>query len=422
MAPFLLGNGVTSLSGFLVPFIIGLGFGYVLEISGFGDSRKLSGQFYLREMTVLKVMFTAIIVAMTLLYLSSALGLLNFDKIFINPTYFASGIVGGLIMGVGFIVGGFCPGTSLVAAATFKLDGVFFVLGAFFGVFLFGESLPWFSSFFYAGQIQRFTLDQVFGIPVGWVVVGILLMAFFMFYLAEISEKVFGHPPKLAPEKQKKQNMYKLTAAGTLLFLGVVALIIAQPSAQRKWQQIAAQENPKIEAREIYVDAHEFHKAMNDPMLYNVILDTRNESDYNMFHLESALHVTPKDLLTPAFVKRLKNMPDNTVKMLVSNDEVTATQAYKLLRGQGVINLYVLDGGMNGWWQLFPVAVKNIFEVRQKPKQEQAHYIFNKAYGDTLPQANPPLAHEEHTEENDEPPYKKKIKIETKTVVVGACG
>ena len=100
---------------YLVFGLIGFAFGYTLEMAGFGDSRKLAAQFYFREMTVLKVMFTAIAVAMTLLFGAVGLGLLDFANVWVNPTYLASGVVGGLIMGVGFIVGGFCPGTSLVA-------------------------------------------------------------------------------------------------------------------------------------------------------------------------------------------------------------------------------------------------------------------------------------------------------------------
>jgi uncharacterized membrane protein len=97
--------------------LIGFGFGFVLESSGFGNSKKLAAQFYFRDMTVLKVMFGAIVTAMVLIFTMVGLGVLDFNQLWVNPTYLWSGIVGGLIMGVGFIVGGFCPGTSLVAMA-----------------------------------------------------------------------------------------------------------------------------------------------------------------------------------------------------------------------------------------------------------------------------------------------------------------
>ncbi len=163
MAPYsnLLPPG--SLIYFLVFLFLGLGFGAVLEMSGFGDSRKLAAQFYFKEMTVLKVMFTGIIVACVLIFLSSSLGLLNYDRIWVNPTYLWPEIVGGLIMGVGFIIGGFCPGTSLVAAATLKLDGIFFVLGGLFGVWAFGESVGSFENFFYSSDYGRLTLYRLAG-------------------------------------------------------------------------------------------------------------------------------------------------------------------------------------------------------------------------------------------------------------------
>ena len=91
----------------VVIVVIGAGFGFVLERAGFGDSRRLAAQFYLHDMTVFKVMFTAIITAMTLVFLASSLQFLDFSRVFVNPTYMWPGIVGGLIFGIGFIIGGY---------------------------------------------------------------------------------------------------------------------------------------------------------------------------------------------------------------------------------------------------------------------------------------------------------------------------
>ena len=50
-------------ASFILAFVIGIGFGFFLERAGFGSGRKLAAQFYLRDLSVLKVMFTAIITA-----------------------------------------------------------------------------------------------------------------------------------------------------------------------------------------------------------------------------------------------------------------------------------------------------------------------------------------------------------------------
>ena len=174
--PVLLEPILGKYGAYLVFLVIGFAFGFALEIAGFGNSKKLAAQFYFTEMTVLKVMFTAIVVAMVLIYGASAIGLLDVNLIWVNPTYLWPGIVGGVIMGIGFILGGFCPGTSLVALATLKVDGVFYVLGVFFGIFLFGETVDLFDIFWNSSYMGRLTLDQVFGIPAGWVVLGVVFI------------------------------------------------------------------------------------------------------------------------------------------------------------------------------------------------------------------------------------------------------
>ncbi len=151
---------------YVVFALIGFAFGFTLEMSGFGDSRKLAAQFYFTELTVLKVMFTAIVTAMVLTFGAVGLGILDFSQVWVNPTYIWSGIFGGLIMGVGFIIGGFCPTTSLASASTGKIDGMLFMLGGFFGAAIFAETEPLFTNWYNnAGYFGRLTLDQVFGHP-----------------------------------------------------------------------------------------------------------------------------------------------------------------------------------------------------------------------------------------------------------------
>jgi hypothetical protein len=170
---------------YFIFLLIGFGFGFILESSGFGNSKKLAAQFYFKDMTVLKVMFGAIVVAMVLIFGASALGLLDYNLIWVNPTYLWPGIIGGLIMGFGFIIGGFCPGTSLVAAATGKLDGIFFALGVLFGIFTFGETVRKIDFFWNSSYMGRFTIMDWLDMPTGWVVLIIVLMALFMFWGSE---------------------------------------------------------------------------------------------------------------------------------------------------------------------------------------------------------------------------------------------
>ncbi len=228
---------------YLVFLLIGFLFGYVLELSGFNHSPSLASQFYFRDLRVFKVFFTAIVVAMLLIFASSAIGLLDYNLIWVNPTYLWSGIVGGLIMGVGFILGGFCPGTSLVALATLKVDGIFFVLGGLVGVFLFGETVDFYKYFFNGSYYGRLTLMDVFNLPTGVVVILITLMAVFMLWGGEQLEKIYG---KKDPSKAPKARYY---GAGVLVAMAVVVAIIGQPTTADRWSRLEPLKASAIENR-----------------------------------------------------------------------------------------------------------------------------------------------------------------------------
>lgn len=177
---------------FLFAVLIGIAFGFVLERAGFGNSRKLALQFYLKDFTVVKVMFTAIVVAMTGIIILGSLGVLDLQKIYINTTYLWPGIVGGLIMGVGFAVGGYCPGTAFPGIATLKIDAIFYIFGLMIGMFIFGETVPAFKEFFFSGNMGKVTLDIALGVKAGIIGFVVILMAIGMFIAGEYFEKKSG--------------------------------------------------------------------------------------------------------------------------------------------------------------------------------------------------------------------------------------
>jgi hypothetical protein len=193
MAPFDISVALGHLWQNLFYVGTGIAFGFALERAGFGDSRNLAAQFYLRDMRVLKVMFTAIITAMLLIFWSSAFGILDYSKLYINTTYLWPGILGGILFGFGFVVGGYCPGTAIVSMSTFKLDGLFFLIGLMFGMFIFGETIRFFRVFWdTSGLYGEVTLQEFFGVSSGVMVLFVVLMALGMFWGAERLEAYFA--------------------------------------------------------------------------------------------------------------------------------------------------------------------------------------------------------------------------------------
>lgn len=176
----------------IIAFVIGIGFGFMLERGGFGSSRILAAQFYLGNMRVLKVMFTAILTAMLGIFYLSVIGYVDLSLIYISNTYIVPQVLGGLILGIGFVIGGYCPGTSMVAFSTGKIDGLVYVLGVAFGIFVFGEMFPMIEGFFNSTDMGPQTLPSFFGLSYGLVVFLVVVMAIGAFIAAEWSEKKFA--------------------------------------------------------------------------------------------------------------------------------------------------------------------------------------------------------------------------------------
>jgi len=185
-------NGIISENtDLLFAFIIGIGFGFVLERSGFSSSRRLAGVFYGYDMVVLKVFFTAAITTMLGLLFFSLFGWIDLDLVYINPAYIISAIVGGVIMGAGFVTGGFCPGTSVCAASIGKIDALVFIAGLFIGVFIFAEAFPLFEKIYTATFIGSPKISETLGLSDGIFTFLLIVMAVGMFWVAEWAERKF---------------------------------------------------------------------------------------------------------------------------------------------------------------------------------------------------------------------------------------
>jgi uncharacterized protein len=194
MGPLISYDFISENTNFLLAFIIGIGFGFVLESSGFSSSRKLAGVFYGYDTVVLKVFFTAAITAMLGLLFFSLFGWIDLDLVYINPTFLSSAIGGGVIMGAGFIMGGFCPGTSFCGASIGKIDAMIFIVGLFIGVLIFAEGYPLWENFYNAKFLGSPKLSEALGLSDGVLAFGIILMALGMFWIGEWAEKKFPQP------------------------------------------------------------------------------------------------------------------------------------------------------------------------------------------------------------------------------------
>ena len=172
-----------------IAVIIGIAFGWTLERAGLGSARKLAGQFYLTDLTVFKVMFSAILVAMLGAFWLGRLGILDLASVYVPETFLLPQLAGGAVFGAGFVIGGLCPGTSCVAAATGRIDGLAVMLGMFFGVLGTGLAFAPLRKFYESTARGSLTLPSLLHVPYGVVVCVIAIVAIAGFSVAERIER-----------------------------------------------------------------------------------------------------------------------------------------------------------------------------------------------------------------------------------------
>jgi rhodanese-related sulfurtransferase len=440
MAPYDLSSLAGTIANALVFGAIGFGFGGALELGGFGDTRKLAAQFYLKDVTVLKVMFTAIAVAAVLVAGATGFGLLDMSRVWVNPTYLWPGIVGGLVMGVGFVLGGFCPGTTLVATATLKIDGMIFLLGALIGVWLFGETVGSYEAFFISSNMGRFTLPEWLGLPVGVTVLLVVLMALLLFWGGELAERVFGQGRSWAEVSLRPSRPLLLTGSA-LVLASLVVVARGQPTPAQKFDLLGVEARRPVEERGVFVHPAEVVALKGDLSLQVDILDLRDEHDFNLFHLGGSRRAYAAALLRAGQLKDLLARPASSVTFLVGTGEAQALATWKELKAMGVGNLYVIEGGIDHWLELYPVPAC----VAERVADDGAGgtgWKFAWATGDSLPSAWPELPASRAFRSPCEPAvstavghggghqgsawpaytYAKKVKLKSKAAVKGGCG
>jgi hypothetical protein len=174
---------------FVIALIIGIAFGYILESSGFSSSRKLAGVFYGYDFVVLQVFFTAALTSMIGLIYFDYLGWIDMNAVFVNQYFIGSAIVGGIIMGFGFVIGGFCPGTSACAAAIGKIDAMIFIGGVVLGAMIFDFAHPLYAKFMESGNLGTIKIYESLHISKNLFVILFIIFAVAAFSVTAVIQK-----------------------------------------------------------------------------------------------------------------------------------------------------------------------------------------------------------------------------------------
>ena len=323
----------------VLAFLLGIAFGFVLEQAGFSSSRRLTGLFYGTDFTVLRVFFTAGVTAMSGVLLLSHFGLLDMDIVYINPTFLQSAILGGVIMGFGFVIGGYCPGTSVCGAAVGKIDGMIFVLGGLCGIFAFGEAYPWEAHIYTAGSFGDLIVSQPLGITQGQFALLLIAVAVGAFAITTRIEK------RTNPASESFRfpvSVHRWAAIGVLV-LGVILAVLPD----RKASLLAKAADPAWQRAHpiarISSDELAFHLMDRDPRVLPI--DIRDAAAFAKMSLPDAINIQPAAMLGKEWRDALGQ--DFKQKVFFAADEAAAVRAASLAAILGYQNIAVLKGGLD---------------------------------------------------------------------------
>jgi thiosulfate/3-mercaptopyruvate sulfurtransferase len=339
---------------FFLALLIGIGFGFALERAGFSSSRRLAGVFYFTDMAVLKVMFTALITAMLGLSYLVALGWVRLENIFLMPTIYGAEIVGGLLFGVGFVMGGWCPGTAAAGLAAGRMDALIFLMGAIGGSVLFNELFPVIGPLMTAGDRGVQMVYDNLGMSREAFALVFTLVAVAAFWLAEWAEKArMGRGPYLGSPFLKAFSVALIAAAVGLFVLpsgdaGMGQAAVPLASDEKALLANVDQAGDHIESEDL-AD----RLMAGDPDL--VVVDVRPVSEFKTFHIPGAINVA-----LPELAEALQPHRNKGTIVLYSNGMTHPAQARDSLQRMGFSNVYLLTDGLQGFRDrcLKPVSLR----------------------------------------------------------------
>jgi hypothetical protein len=356
-----------------VAFIVGMGFGFALEQAGFSSTKKLVGLFYGYDFTVLKVFFTAGVTAMIGVLLLGHVGLLDMEVIYVNPTFLPSALVGGAIMGAGFIIGGFCPGTSMCAAAIGKIDGIVFVLGSVLGIFAFNEAYPWLKDFYMAGNRGPVRLDEALGMA-PWLFAFLLTtVAVMAFYFTQLIENKVNRRPTTYPRESVTRNALAVLTA--FVIIGIVA--VTPDREEMIYNRVAeAKRQQKCVFREIDSDKLAYEITRNHYKMN--IIDVRPPEEYEKYHLPLAINIPLDSIMNREWWSYFKQ--DYKTNVFYADNDTTVKKACLLARFIGDSENFILDEPGKAFREKFyeleppapdaPKEIQNIYEFRYQAAQK----------------------------------------------------
>lgn len=354
---------------FIIAIILGIGFGFSLEQAGFGSSRKLAGVFYGYDFVVLRVFFTAAITAMLGLILGNHFGIIDVSMVYVNPTFLWSTIVGGAIMGVGFVIGGFCPGTSLTAAASGKIDAMFFLGGIAIGIFIFAEGYPAFEALHTGYALGPIKVYNSLGMSQGLFAFMLIIVAIIAFAVTrKIENKINGI--KATSRDSIARSGF---AAAMLVVLGLVVLFIPEQRVTKGNTYLATQVLSYVQNPERFIETDELAFNLMHDELAPTLIDVRTPEEFADFSLPYAINIPLQEILEPRW---RSFFTDKKEVILYSNSGIITEDAYVLLNQADITNIRVLKGGLNEFFRLI-FATDNAALAPTDPVYKRKADVYN---------------------------------------------
>lgn len=345
-------------TAFFQALVIGAAFGFALERAGFSSSRRLAGVFYFTDMAVVKVMFSALITAMLGLSYLVAFGWIRLDQVFLMPTIYGAQIVGGLLFGVGFAMGAWCPGTAAAGLAAGRIDALVFLVGTVGGSILFNELFPVIRSLYTAGNQGTQMVHTSFGIPRNGFILAFTLAAVAAFWLSEWAERSrTGRAPYLGSPFLKAFSLALVTVAAGLFVLTPTAGRASVEPVDAALGTVGGEKTlmESVEKARDHIEPEELADRVMAGAPDLVLVDVRPVAEFNAFHIRGALNV-PLTRLAEA----LQPHKGRGLIVLYSNGMTHPAQARDSLQRQGFDNVYLLTDGLRGFRDrcLKPVSLR----------------------------------------------------------------